>query len=109
MWTVAFFAFVALVILIAAPLQTVGAVIGASVGYLVGYTQIGQGAGIAAGIIGFLAGVGLGNELHSKLMPNWKPGLDDAFAISVGVCIAAAGVALVLGLGAFILETWNVK
>lgn len=70
MWTAGFIAFLALMIVIAAQ---------------IGHTQIGQGAGIAAGVVGFLGGFLIGHVLHRKLIPNWTPGLDGAFALAIAV------------------------
>jgi hypothetical protein len=85
MWTAGFIAFLALMIVIAAPLHTFCAVLCAFVGYQIGHTQIGQGAGIAAGVVGFLGGFLIGHVLHRKLIPNWTPGLDGAFALAIAV------------------------
>jgi len=104
-----FLGFVGLLILIAAPLQTVGAMIGAVVGYQFGYESTGQGAGIAFRIFGFLAGVGTGNALHAKFMPNWKPSGDDVLAYAILGCVAAAVLVGILLIGGFIANTWSVK
>ena len=73
------------------------------------YTQVGQGAGIAAAVAGFFGGIGLGNALHPKLIPNWKPDAGDALAIAIGLCFAGAALAAFIVSAVFVIQTWDVK
>lgn len=104
-----FLAFIALMILIAVPLQTAGAVLGALGGYYLGYTQFGEGAGVAFAILGFLGGIMIGSELRTTYLPNWKPGFDGALAGAFVVCLAAVVLGVILLVGSFIVGNWNVK
>jgi hypothetical protein len=97
MWTPIILALIALMLLIAAPFETIGAALGAYFGFLMGH-QIGMGAGIAIGIVGFLIGVSWGYELRS----NWSIGLGEAAGLAVVLSVVGA-------LLAFIITNWDVK
>lgn len=109
MWWALFFGFIALMILVAMPLQTAGAVLGAVAGYYLGYTQIGEGAGVAGAILGFIGGIMIGSELRTTYLPDWQPSPGDAFALAGALCIAAIMLAGVFLVGTFIVQNWSVK